>query len=112
MNEDPLPTEVTIDQGNLIRGVIIFGQKSSQHRSFDARQLSCVFQDMTPPKSILRKSTDMPKPIPACKVQEGSCADDLQYRELRSYRGSGLVKFVLWISINFKETYDTCGNET
>ena len=23
----------------------------------------CVFQDMTPPKSILRKSTDMPKPI-------------------------------------------------
>ena len=22
MNEDPLPTEVTIDQGNLIRGVI------------------------------------------------------------------------------------------
>ena len=32
-------------------------------RSSDARQLGCVFQDMTPPKSILRKCTDMPKPI-------------------------------------------------
>ena len=39
------------------------GQKSSQRRSSDARQLGFVFQDMTPPKSILRKATDMPKPI-------------------------------------------------
>ena len=39
------------------------GQKSSKHRSFDARQLGCVFQDMTPPKSILRKGTDMQRPI-------------------------------------------------
>ena len=39
------------------------GHKSSQRRSSNARQLGCVFQDMTPPKSILRKSTDMPKPI-------------------------------------------------
>ena len=38
-------------------------RKSSQRRSSDARQLGCVFQDMTPPKSILRKSTNMPKPI-------------------------------------------------
>ena len=36
------------------------GQKLSQRRFSDARQLGCVFQDMTPPKSILRKSTDMP----------------------------------------------------
>ena len=28
-------------------------------RSSNARQLSCVFQDMKPPKSILRKSSDM-----------------------------------------------------
>ena len=28
-------------------------------RLSNARQLGCVFQDMTPPKSILRKSTDM-----------------------------------------------------
>ena len=36
---------------------------SSNRRSSDARQLGCVFQDMTPPKSILWKSTDMRKPI-------------------------------------------------
>ena len=39
------------------------GRRSSQHRSSDARQLGCVFQDITPPKFILRKSTDMRKPI-------------------------------------------------
>ena len=39
------------------------GQNSFKRRFSDARQLGCVFQDMTPPKSILRKSTDMPKPI-------------------------------------------------
>ena len=33
------------------------GQNSSKRQSSDARQLGCVFQDMTPPKSILRKST-------------------------------------------------------
>ena len=39
------------------------GQNSSKRQSFDARQLGCVFQDMTPPKSILRKGTDMQRPI-------------------------------------------------
>ena len=39
------------------------GQNSSKRQSSDARQLGCVFQDMKPPKSILRKGTDMPKPI-------------------------------------------------
>ena len=43
------------------------GQKSSQRRSSDARQLGCVFQDMKPPKSILRKSSDMQKPIQRVK---------------------------------------------
>ena len=43
------------------------GQKSSKRRSSDARQLGCVFQDMTPPKSILRKCTDMQKPIQRVK---------------------------------------------
>ena len=38
-------------------------QKSSQRRSSDARQFACVFQDMTLPKSILRKSTEIRKPI-------------------------------------------------
>ena len=31
----------------------------------------------------------------------------LQYGELRSYCGSRLVKFVLWIFINFKDTFET-----
>ena len=43
------------------------GQNSSKRQSFDARQLGCVFQDMTPPKSILRKCTNMPKPIQRVK---------------------------------------------
>ena len=30
----------------------------------------------------------------------------MQYGELRSYRGSRLVKFVLWIFINFTDTYE------
>ena len=38
------------------------GQKSSKRRSSNARQLGCVFQDMKPPKPILRKSTNMQRP--------------------------------------------------
>ena len=36
-------------------------------RSSNARQLGCVFQDMTPPKSILRKCTNMQRPIQRVK---------------------------------------------
>ena len=43
------------------------GQNSSKRQSSDARPLGCVFQDMTPPKSILPKGTDMPKPIQRVK---------------------------------------------
>ena len=43
------------------------GPNSSKRQSSDARQLGCVFQDMTPPKSILRESTDMPKTIQRVK---------------------------------------------
>ena len=39
----------------------------SGSRSSNARQLGCVFQNMKPPKSLLRKSTDMPKPIQRVK---------------------------------------------
>ena len=65
--EDLLPTNVTIDRGNLGRRVKKLGQNSSKRQSSDARQLDCVFQDMTPPKSILRKCTDMPKPMQRVK---------------------------------------------
>ena len=44
-----------------------FGQISSKRQSSDARQLGCVVRDMTPPKSILRKCTDMRKPIQRVK---------------------------------------------
>ena len=37
-------------------------------RSSNARQLGCVFQDMKLPKSILRKSSDMQKPIQRVKI--------------------------------------------
>ena len=43
------------------------GQNSSKRQSSNARQLGCVFQDMTPPKSILGKGTDLPKPIQRVK---------------------------------------------
>ena len=43
------------------------GQNSSKRQSSDARQLGCVFQDMTPLKSILRKCTDMRKPFQRVK---------------------------------------------
>ena len=46
------------------------GRNSSKRQFSDARQLGCVFQDMTPPKSILRKSTDMPKPIQRVKFKK------------------------------------------
>ena len=36
---------------------------STGRQSSNARQLGCVFQDRKPPKSILRKSSDMQKPI-------------------------------------------------
>ena len=36
-------------------------------RSSNARHLGCVFHDMKPPKSILRKSLDMQKPIQRVK---------------------------------------------
>ena len=47
--------------------VAILKKGNGQRQFSDARQLGCVFQDMTPLKSILRKSTDMPKPIQRVK---------------------------------------------
>ena len=42
-------------------------------RSSNTRQLGSVFQDMKPPKSILRKSSDMQKPIQRVKIHQGYC---------------------------------------
>ena len=43
-------------------------------RSSNARQLGCVFHDMKPPKSLLRKSSDMRKPIQRVKFTKGYSA--------------------------------------
>ena len=43
------------------------GENSSKRQFSDARQWGCVFQDMKPPKSFLRKGTDMPRPIQRVK---------------------------------------------
>ena len=48
------------------------GQNSSKRQFSDARHLGCVFQDKTPPKSILRKSTDMWKPIQRVKFTKAT----------------------------------------
>ena len=40
----------------------------TRRRSSSARHLGCVFQDMKPPKSILRKSSDTKKPIQRVKL--------------------------------------------
>ena len=42
-------------------------------RSSNTRQLGCVFQDMEPPKPILRKSSDMQKPIQRVEFHESCC---------------------------------------
>ena len=68
MNEDLLPTKVTIGPGQAgKKGDNKLERRSSQRRSSDARHLGCVFQDMTPPNSILWKSTDMQRPIQRVK---------------------------------------------
>ena len=49
------------------RGDKKLGQNSSKRQFSVARQLGCVSQDMKPPKSILRKGTDMPRPVQRVK---------------------------------------------
>ena len=61
------------------RGYKKLGQNSSKRQSSDARQLGCVFQDMTPPKSILRKSTDMPRPIQRVKFTKAIHCASLKF---------------------------------
>ena len=50
--------------------------------SSNTRQLGCVFQDMEPPKSssILRKSSDMQKPIQRVKFHKSCCTSRIHSR--------------------------------
>ena len=52
------------------RSDLELGQISPGSQFSDARQLDRVFQDMTPPRFFLRKSTDMPKPILRVKFKK------------------------------------------
>ena len=57
-------SKVTIDQGDLMKKRDYDLKRGpTGRRSSNARQLGCVFQDMKPPKSILRKRSDMQRPI-------------------------------------------------
>ena len=63
--------DVPIDRGNLGTEVVRNWDRIHLNVDFsDARQLGCVLQDMTPPKSILWKSTDMPKTIQRVKFKK------------------------------------------
>ena len=68
MNESPLPTDITIAQGDLI--AIVVKSWDEIHRNVKYLMHDnwvAYFRTWTPPKSILRKSTDMPKPIQRVK---------------------------------------------
>ena len=58
-------TKVTKDRGPDVKRDTCHELKQGPvgRRSSNARQLGCVFHDIKPPNSILRKSSDMQKPI-------------------------------------------------
>ena len=60
-------------------------------RSSNARQLGCVFQDMTPPKSMLQKCAGMRKPIQRVKFTK-PVARHTQFREQNPSLGFFLPK--------------------
>ena len=70
---------LVINQGHGIPGQL--GKKRgnklerglSKHRSSSARQLGCVFQDVKPPKFVLRKSTEHVESNPTFEIHEGYC---------------------------------------
>ena len=71
----------------------------TKRRSSNARQLGCVFQDMTPPKSILRKSTNMQRPIQRVKFtkaiarhEAAGASHDSPRAQTCTFQGPGLQK--------------------
>ena len=70
--------------------------------SFNTRQLGCVFQDMEPPKSasILRKSSDMQKPIQREKLTK----DVARHADIRDQNPSlGMIcPGVIFVSVTPK----------
>ena len=79
------------------------GQKSSQRRLSDARQLGCVLQDMTPPKSILRKCTDMQKPIQRVKFTKAIARLTLKFE-------TKIPRSVTFVQVNLRSVAPTLQN--
>ena len=63
-------------------------------RSSSARHLGCVFQDMKPPKSILRKSSDMQKPIQRVKFTK-AIARHTKIRDKKILRSDIFTQVIL-----------------
>ena len=72
-----------------------FGEISSKRQFSDVRRLGCVFRDMTPPKSNLRKSTDMPKPIQRVKFTK-AIARHTKIRDQKSLARLHLSRWTSW----------------
>ena len=68
---------------------------STGRQSSNARQLGCVFQDMTPPKSILRKSTNMQRPIQRVKFTKAIA----RHTKIRDQNRSDIFAQVKLISV-------------
>ena len=69
MNENLLPTDVTIDRGNLGReSDKKLGQNSSLRQSSDVRQLGCVFQDMTAAEVYSPEVNRHAEANPTCEI--------------------------------------------
>ena len=54
-------------------------RRSSQRRSSDARQLGCVFQDMTPAEVYSPEGHRHAEANPTCEIHKGSCASTLKF---------------------------------
>ena len=90
--------------GKLVRkSGLKLGQKSSRSQFSDARQLGCVFQDMTPPESILRKSTDMPKPIQRVKFKKAIA----RHTKIRDQK---IPRSVTFVQVNLMSVVPTLQN--
>ena len=72
MNEDLSLSKVTINQGNLIRRVIRSWDEDLLNVDHLMRDNWVVYFKTTPPKSILRKSTDMQRPIQRVKFTKAN----------------------------------------
>ena len=74
MKEDLLLTNVTIDRGNLVRGVIkSWDKKSSKRLSFDARQLGLRISGHDVAEVYSPEVHRHAEANPTCEIHKGHC---------------------------------------